>query len=1226
MKKEPLTKRIIRKTRIGTVKRIINSKPFTKKINIKNAFIVNTDQLNILNNDLYSDNNDPKIFIRFHKPIKELYVNIEISTDFPTDTIELFYSESGKKYVDFSYNQCYKIGKTDGNLISKNIIFNNPVQHLRLDLGSHKGKINIDKCEIQPKSSKYAKNCNEYDEILDEISKEKNKKIIIVTHALNETGAPILALNIAKEFKNKNYQVVVISLSDGSLEERFKKLDIPVLSLHQDVLSKKLYNPKMFENIVIALHNKGFDKAITNTIISGITAPILKKYDFNIVSLIHEMGMSISLYDMKQGGRDITMYSDKIVFPDEIVYKEFKETFSEDRKKSIIRPQGLYKTKETIEKNYNSIYKKYNIPKNSKIIMGSGTADLRKGIDLFINAAQILIQLEKDYEYHFIWTGKILNEELENWYFLQLKKYNLEERFHIIDFIKDKEEYQNLVACSDAFWLTSREDPFPSVMIEALEFGTPVLAFKNSGGANTLLDKNRGVLIEKFDVNQLAVSTHELLKQPDEITKMLSKAQDYISKKLNFIKYIDFLEEELSKNNEEKISYADVSVIVPNYNYEEFLPVRLNSIINQTIKPKEIILLDDVSTDNSVKVAKTILEQAKKKYKINYKIIINEHNNGCFRQWLKGIKEAKYPYLWIAEADDYAQENFIETLLPAFDNKDVVLSYAQSKVITENCNVADYKYTNYTDDLSKTKWENDFIDDGISQVKDYFSRKNIIPNASSALIRKSAAEGLEKVLKNYNMIGDWIAYIYIISKGKVAYSSKKLNGHRRHSNSIIARQEKNNGFIEEILKIKKYVVENYTLNDYQLNQIVLSIEGIENYYNRILKDEKLKALWTEIQTLIQEKRKKDNILIALPDLNVGGGQTVAIRIANSLTKYYNVFVVNARSNLETDFMKDMISTNIEVLNYNDNVEKLRLYKEMLNFKAAISFIWWADKLMYYTFKDDNLPLIISMHGCYEMLLHNPEVDTFFNDNVDKILNRADQIIYTAEKNKEVLEKCNLLSSPKISKIDNGFLLGKYPKKNRKELEINEDDFVFGLVARAIPEKGYEEAIKAIIELKKKEEKAHLVLVGGSEYIDGLKQKYKEYKFIHFVDKFSLPLEWIGWEEIFDVGLLPSYFKSESLPTVIVEYLFLQKPVIATNIAEIKSMLINDKNQAGVVIELKNGKADIKELAKEMEKMMSNKAYYDTLKKNTSILAKRFDMDLCIKKYKELIEVQNNERN
>lgn len=1225
--KEKWIRKVIRKSKIGTARRIVKFKSFSKLLSLEKSFVTNVDQITQSDNMIISNGNDPKIFIRFHRPIKELHIEMQIESEYKEDSIELFYSDIDQPYANFTYNQCYKIGKLNNKLFSTNIIFDIPVQYIRLDLGSHEGKINMRTCKICPQRSKYAKDYNEYNQILDDMKKAKKDNIVIVTHALNETGAPILAYNIAQRFKEKNYDVAVISLSDGCLGETFEKNNIPLFNLRQSPLSKEIYKPKGFENLVKSLKEKGYNNVITNTIISGITTPIFKKYNFHIISLIHEMQMSISLYDMKQGGRDISMYSDKIIFPDSIVYKEFMEFFQEDRKKSLIRPQGLYKSKELVPKNYNDIYKKYNIPENSKIIMGSGTADLRKGIDLFLNAAQKLIQREDGFEYHFIWTGKIADKELEQWYLLQFYKYGLENRFHNVPFISDKEEYQNLVSCSDAFWLTSREDPFPSVMIEALELETPVLGFKNSGGANTLLADGRGILIENFDVTKLAEKTDELLKNPKEIEIMLKKAKNYVSKNLKFSDYIDYLEIHIKDlQTTEKIKHADVSVIVPNYNYEDFLPVRLRSIINQTTKPKEIILLDDVSTDHSVEIAKPILEEAKKKYKINYKIIQNKANNGCFRQWLKGIKEAEYPYIWIAEADDYAQENFIETLLPAFDDPKVTLAYTQSKVIDENCKVLDYKYTDYTEDLSKTKWLKDFKESGISQVKEYFSKKNIIPNVSSAIIKKSATDGLEEQLSQYKAIGDWFAYIYIISSGKIFYSSKCLNGHRRHSNSIIAKTEKSNLFLEEILKIKKYCIEHYELSDLQLNQLLLSIEEIENCYPKIIKTPTLNNLLIEIKEKVKLLRKKKNILIILPDLNVGGGQTVSIRIANSMSKYYNVFIVNARSEFETSFMREMIKENVILLDYKNKVEILRMYKDILDFKVAISMIWWSDKLSYYAFEKDDIPLIISMHGCYEMLLHHPEVDKYFNENVDKILKRANRIIYTADKNKEVLEKYGWINHPKVSKIDNGFILENYPKKKREDLGITKDDFVFGLVARAIPEKGYEEAIEALNQLNSRnEKKAHLILVGGSEYIDKLKVKFRENAYIHFIDKFTEPMEWIGWEELFDVGLLPSYFKSESLPTVIVEYLYLKKPIIATDIAEIKSMIENNEKKAGVAIQLKNGKADVNVLAQEMEKMMTDKNYYQGLSKNTSIFAKRFDMDKCIEKYKELIEEENDEK-
>ena len=105
-----------------------------------------------------------------------------------------------------------------------------------------------------------------------------------------------------------------------------------------------------------------------------------------------------------------------------------------------------------------------------------------------------------------------------------------------------------------------------------------------------------------------------------------------------------------------------VSVIVPNYNYEKYIKMRLNSIFNQTIKPYEIIFLDDNSKDNSLEIAKGLLEESG----FDYKIITNKTNNGCYNQWLKGIKEAKGDIVWIAEADDLCKDNFLEKLIPKF--------------------------------------------------------------------------------------------------------------------------------------------------------------------------------------------------------------------------------------------------------------------------------------------------------------------------------------------------------------------------------------------------------------------------------------------------------------------------------------------------------------------------------------------------------------------------------
>ena len=105
-----------------------------------------------------------------------------------------------------------------------------------------------------------------------------------------------------------------------------------------------------------------------------------------------------------------------------------------------------------------------------------------------------------------------------------------------------------------------------------------------------------------------------------------------------------------------------VSVIIPNYNHAKFLKERIESVLNQTYKNFEIIILDDKSTDDSVGIIKQYADNNYVKH-----ILINEKNSGSpFRQWLKGFELAKGELIWIAESDDSCENSFLYTLVSEF--------------------------------------------------------------------------------------------------------------------------------------------------------------------------------------------------------------------------------------------------------------------------------------------------------------------------------------------------------------------------------------------------------------------------------------------------------------------------------------------------------------------------------------------------------------------------------
>ncbi|MEN3009351.1 glycosyltransferase family A protein, partial [Pseudothermotoga sp.] len=101
-----------------------------------------------------------------------------------------------------------------------------------------------------------------------------------------------------------------------------------------------------------------------------------------------------------------------------------------------------------------------------------------------------------------------------------------------------------------------------------------------------------------------------------------------------------------------------VTFVVPAYNVERYIPKTLNSLLSQTDKDFEIIVVNDGSTDNTYAVVKDILEKSDFR---NYKIITNP-NGGPSSARNTGIKEAQGEYIIFLDGDDYVSPNLVERI------------------------------------------------------------------------------------------------------------------------------------------------------------------------------------------------------------------------------------------------------------------------------------------------------------------------------------------------------------------------------------------------------------------------------------------------------------------------------------------------------------------------------------------------------------------------------------
>src|SRR5713226_2406063 len=103
---------------------------------------------------------------------------------------------------------------------------------------------------------------------------------------------------------------------------------------------------------------------------------------------------------------------------------------------------------------------------------------------------------------------------------------------------------------------------------------------------------------------------------------------------------------------------ANLSAVMSNYNHARFLPRAINAILEQSVRPKELFIIDDCSTDDSM----AVLEEFARRDPIIH-VVRNERNLGVCETVTRGTRLATCEYLLYAAADDYILPGMIEKSL-----------------------------------------------------------------------------------------------------------------------------------------------------------------------------------------------------------------------------------------------------------------------------------------------------------------------------------------------------------------------------------------------------------------------------------------------------------------------------------------------------------------------------------------------------------------------------------
>ena len=185
-----------------------------------------------------------------------------------------------------------------------------------------------------------------------------------------------------------------------------------------------------------------------------------------------------------------------------------------------------------------------------------------------------------------------------------------------------------------------------------------------------------------------------------------------------------------------------------------------------------------------------------------------------FKQWEKGVELARGDYIWIAEADDLAEPDFLSALLGDMLDPSIVMAYCESKQIDSSGGVLTESYRDYTKDISTHRWMTSYRQPGHVEIEQHLAIKNTVPNVSAVVFRRSALRAAiareRHLIGSFRVAGDWIIYLATLEAGDIVYLDKALNLHRRHTSSVTLGEDRGSHMLE-ILRVQKLVQQRYSI-------------------------------------------------------------------------------------------------------------------------------------------------------------------------------------------------------------------------------------------------------------------------------------------------------------------------------------------------------------------------------------------------------------------------------
>jgi len=597
--------------------------------------------------------------------------------------------------------------------------------------------------------------------------------LMLLVHDLHRHGAQRIALALADTLRRRfRLHVEVLALSGaGELRAAFEASG----PLH---LLDELDDASV-DAVLSDLRQRGADRAIINSIASARVLPRLADHGIRTVALVHELPDLLQRMDLLGAADDVRRLADAVVFPSEHVRARFEQRFGGIAGLIDIRPQGLYRAAElrTVgADDVESFRRDAMIPPATKIVLGIGYGDRRKGVDIF---TEVVNRIDGD-DVLGLWVGDLAPEMLE-----ALGITDTPSRVGRVRFCGRMDNVAAAIRASDVLFVASREDPFPTTALEALQAGLPVVVRSGCTGLEDIVEATGVGVVIDGDVDEMAEKLGAVLDDADLRRRTAEAGPALVRGRFDFGQYVDVVIRHAG------IDVPRVSVVVPSFQHAKFLAERLDSITAQTHPLHEVVIIDDGSTDGSLDIISGWAERVD----ISVQVIgPDEERRGPVGSWTRGVDAATGDFVWIAESDDVSDPRFVETLLARILEGGTAHGFTDSSAIDETSKVLvpSYALSGHIQPEGSVSWRMDGRLEGRQDVLRRLLPTNPVMNVSACLFERrelhSALLAVARDRDRYGAATDWVVYAHLVATGSMTYVAQPLNLHRRNPNGLVAQE------------------------------------------------------------------------------------------------------------------------------------------------------------------------------------------------------------------------------------------------------------------------------------------------------------------------------------------------------------------------------------------------------------------------------------------------------